>query len=150
MKSSGDGTDLSIGEIAGRFDLPSHVLRHWESVGLLAPTRAVAGRRRYGSEHLYRIAAILRAKEAGFSLEDIHAVIEADDPAQRRRILRRHRADLARRITQAQASLRIIDAALGCRHDDFTRCPDYRAALADRAGAPADTGDPAHHHACPP
>lgn len=98
----------------------------------------------------YRIAAILRAKEAGFSLEDIHAVIEADDPAQRRRILRRHRADLARRITQAQASLRIIDAALGCRHDDFTRCPDYRASLADRVGARPFSGKRRRASARPP
>jgi MerR family transcriptional regulator, copper efflux regulator len=69
MKSSRDDAEMTIGEIAQRFGLPTHVLRHWESVGLLAPTRAVAGRRRYDRDHLYRVAVILRAKEAGFGLD---------------------------------------------------------------------------------
>ena len=38
MKST--NAALTIGEVAGRFGLPAHVLRHWESVGLLAPVRA--------------------------------------------------------------------------------------------------------------
>ena len=128
---------MSIGEIAARFGLATHVLRHWESVGLLAPSRAVAGRRRYGPDHLYRIAVILRAKEAGFGLDDIRDMIAAPSPAQRIEVLRRHRADLARRIAQAQASLDLIDCALTCDHDDFTSCPHFRAMVADRIGVEA-------------
>jgi MerR family copper efflux transcriptional regulator len=29
----------SIGEVAARFGLPAHVLRHWEAQGLLTPAR---------------------------------------------------------------------------------------------------------------
>ncbi|MGH3587458.1 MAG: MerR family DNA-binding transcriptional regulator, partial [Pseudonocardia sp.] len=36
MKSSPEAT-YSIGEIARHFDLAPHVLRHWETVGLLTP-----------------------------------------------------------------------------------------------------------------
>ncbi len=32
MKSNDGGETMSIGEIAGRFGLPTHVLRHWEAV----------------------------------------------------------------------------------------------------------------------
>lgn len=31
---------MHIGEIAGHFGLPTHVLRHWETIGLLSPARA--------------------------------------------------------------------------------------------------------------
>jgi MerR family copper efflux transcriptional regulator len=147
MTSSGCASGMSIGEAAGRFGLPTHVLRHWESVGLLVPDRTPAGRRRYGLDHLHRIAAILRAKEAGFRLDDIREIIEADG-ATRRALMRRHRTDLAQRIALSQASLRLIDAALACEHDDFTRCPAFRSTFAALAGGPASVGEPGLHHAC--
>ncbi|MEU1481969.1 MerR family DNA-binding transcriptional regulator [Streptomyces sp. NPDC005760] len=39
MKSSGDNgvSAMSIGALAARFGLATHVLRHWESMGLLHP-----------------------------------------------------------------------------------------------------------------
>jgi DNA-binding transcriptional MerR regulator len=135
MKSTGERAPMSIGEVAARFGLATHVLRHWESVGLLAPGRAVAGRRRYGEDHLYRIAVILRAKEAGFGLDDIREMITAPSPDERTAILRRQRAELARRIARAQASLHLIDCALACDHEDFTSCPNFQAMLAERVGA---------------
>jgi len=131
---------MTIGEVAGTFGLATHVLRHWESVGLLTPPRAVAGRRRYGPDHLYRIAVILRAKEAGFGLDDIRDMLTAASPARRTEILRRHRAELAERIARAQASLELIDCALTCDHDDFISCPHFQAMVADRIGVDA----PAH------
>ena len=123
---------LSIGEVAGRFGLATHVLRHWESMGLITPTRVTGSRRRYGPDDVYRVAVILRAKEAGFGLEDIHAMIATRDPAARTAILRRQRAELAARITAAQRSLDIIEGALECDHEDFTRCPHFRSMVADR------------------
>jgi DNA-binding transcriptional MerR regulator len=133
MKSSRADSSMSIGEVAQRFGLATHVLRHWESVGLLSPARVVAGRR-YGPDHLYRVAVILRAKEAGFGLDQIREMTATQDPENRRTILRRHRADLARRIAQAQASLDLIDCALDCDHDDFMQCPHFQAMVSDRIG----------------
>ena len=127
---------MSIGEVAHRFGLAPHVLRHWESVGLLAPTRAVADRRRYGPDDLYRVAVVLRAKEAGFALDEIRAMFVADSPAQRSATLRRHRAALVQRIARAQASLEMIDSALSCEHDDITACPHFQAMVTARIGAP--------------
>jgi hypothetical protein len=42
MKSSSDEATSSINEIANRFWLATHVLRHWETTGLLTPARALA------------------------------------------------------------------------------------------------------------
>lgn len=129
MKSS---AMMSIGEIAARFGLATHVLRHWEAMGLLAPTRIGGDRRRYGTGDLYRVAAILRAKEAGFSLDDVREMIVTSDPAERRAVLARRRAELARRIAEARASLKLIDCALDCEHEDLPGCPHFQAMLAER------------------
>jgi MerR family copper efflux transcriptional regulator len=142
MKSSADPV-MGIGEIAGRFGLATHVLRHWEAVGLLSPARA-GGHRRYGRDDLYRVAMILCAKEAGFGLDDIREMVVARDPVEREAALRRHRAELARRIAEARASLSLIDCALGCDHEDFTTCAHFQALVAERigTGAPARRGAP--------
>ncbi|OXM55029.1 MerR family transcriptional regulator [Amycolatopsis alba DSM 44262] len=126
MKSS----TLSVGEVAERFGLATHVLRHWESVGLLKPARS-GDRRRYDDADLYRVSVILRAKEAGLSLDGIREMFQK--PGEREAVLRRHKEELTRRIAAAQASLAIVDCALGCEHDDFTQCAHFRAAVA-RAG----------------
>ncbi|GII78765.1 hypothetical protein Sru01_37470 [Sphaerisporangium rufum] len=142
---------LSIGEAAARFGLAPHVLRHWESAGLLAPARVRGDRRRYGDEDLYRMALILRAKEAGFTLDDIRDMLAVRHPAERREILRRHHAALARRIAEARAALDLIETALDCSHADVTECPHFRAAARTRAGLtpagpPHPPGEECHCH----
>ena len=60
-----------------RFELPTHVLRHWESMGLLAPERDAAGRRRYREDDAYRVAAIVSSKAAGMSLDQIRSLLDS-------------------------------------------------------------------------
>ncbi|MEV6230552.1 MerR family transcriptional regulator [Saccharopolyspora shandongensis] len=131
MKSS-EHEPMSIGGLAGRFGLATHVLRHWEAMGLLAPARDAAGRRRYDTADLTRVAVILRAKEAGLSLDTIRSLAAAGDPVKRRDILRAEAAALRSRIAAAQASLELIDCALGCDHEDVTRCGHFQQVVADR------------------
>ncbi|MFG1694104.1 MerR family transcriptional regulator [Nonomuraea sp. NPDC049309] len=123
---------MTIGEAAARFGLAPHVLRHWEAMGLLSPARAGGDRRRYGRDDLYRIALILRAKEAGIGLADIRRILTTTEPAARREILHRHREDLLRRIAAARASLALLDGALNCEHEDFSKCRHFQAILAER------------------
>ncbi|NEW77633.1 MerR family transcriptional regulator [Streptomyces rhizosphaericus] len=130
MKSSGAMAAMAIGEVARRFGLATHVLRHWETVGLLCPARDSAGRRRYGEADLVRVAVILRAKEAGLGLDTIRALTAATEPADRRDILRREAEALRSRIAAARDSLALVECALGCEHDDLTRCPHYRRRVA--------------------
>ncbi|BAH55724.1 MULTISPECIES: helix-turn-helix domain-containing protein [Rhodococcus] len=135
MKSSDDSRSWSIGEVAERFGIATHVLRHWETVGLLHPSREGGSRRRYEKSDVYAVAMILRAKEAGFGLDDIREMFDTDDPVRRTAILGRHRDALARRIARAQASLALIDCALDCDHDDIASCPHFHAAIDARIGA---------------
>ncbi|MFI5875352.1 MerR family transcriptional regulator [Streptomyces sp. NPDC051445] len=123
---------LSIGALAERFGLATHVLRHWEAMGLLAPVRDAAGRRRYGISDLTRVAVILRAKEAGLSLDTIRSLAAAGDSAERRDIMREEAKALRSRIAAAQYSLGLIECALDCDHEDFTKCPHFRRMVAER------------------
>ncbi|MEV4654402.1 MerR family transcriptional regulator [Micromonospora sp. NPDC049301] len=134
---AGEDAMMTIGEIANKFGLATHVLRHWESAGLLAPARVVAGRRRYRSADLYRVATILRAKEAGLSLHQIRELMTAAGSARRREILLRHREDLVARIDALRDSLGFIEGGLECEHEDFTACPHYQATVRARIGRQA-------------
>ncbi|WP_461010206.1 MerR family transcriptional regulator [Streptomyces capparidis] len=134
MKSSDRPAETGIGELAARFGLPAHVLRHWESVGLLSPRRDAGGRRRYGPGDAHRVAAVLRAKEAGLGLAEIRRLLTGDGGAAARRAALEHQAaELRRRIAGARASLRLVEHALACPHEDLSACPHARRAMA--AGA---------------
>ena len=130
MKSTRNEVRWSVGELAHRFELPTHVLRHWESMGLLAPERDSAGRRRYQEDDAYRIAVIVSSKAAGMSLEQIRSLLDAgaDD---RRQILTDHLADLAARMAEMERSRHLTEHALECRAHDVANCPNFRAHVAD-------------------
>ena len=119
---------VSIGEAASRFGLATHVLRHWEMQGLLDPARE-SGQRRYGGRELHRIATIVRAKQAGLSLERIAAMLNTSDVRERREVLRGQREELRAAIEAAERAAEMIDCAMDCEHDDFTACPHYRATI---------------------
>jgi MerR family transcriptional regulator, copper efflux regulator len=129
MKSS---ATMSIGEIAGHFGLATHVLRHWETMGLLSPARATGGRRRYDRSDLYRVAGILLAKEAGLALTDIRDILTTADLEQRRQITRRHCDELVRRIAEIEAALNLLEGGLNCGYADITECPNFQSLVADR------------------
>ncbi|QBS45666.1 MerR family transcriptional regulator [Nocardia sp. CS682] len=118
-----------VGSVAARFGIATHVLRHWESVGLLTPARDPAGRRRYSEDDIFRVAVILRAKEAGCTLDDIHTMLTTPD---RSAVFERRRTQLRARIATAQAALDLIEHASACDHPDFTTCPHFRAAVSER------------------
>lgn len=98
MKST---AELTIGDLAQRFGLATHVLRHWESMGLLAPVRDLTGQRRYGEADLARVAMILIGKEAGFGLRALRTLLTGDNPMAHTDLLRRHVAALEDRIAKA-------------------------------------------------
>ena len=120
----------SVGDVAERFDLPTNVLRHWESVGLLRPERDAAGRRRYGEADVVRIAIIQRSKLAGMTLEQI-AVLLDDGRSWRHEVLHAHLDDLDKRMLEMQRSREMTEHALRCRAHDITTCPRFRAGVED-------------------
>ena len=123
-------TSWSVGEVAERFDLPTNVLRHWEAVGLLAPARDGAGRRRYSRDDVGRVAVILRSKSAGMSLEQIGVLLDAG-AKDRHGVLSAHLADLDRRMEEMRISREMTQHAFDCKAHDIATCPRFRAQVAD-------------------
>nr|WP_102194458.1 MerR family transcriptional regulator [Microbacterium aurantiacum] len=129
MKSNAEHP-WSVGDVAARFDLPTNVLRHWESVGLLRPERDSAGRRRFGEDDVVRIAVIQRSKAAGMSLEQIGVLLD-DGSAGRHQVLQEHLDDLDRRMEEMRRSREMTEHAMRCRSHDIATCPRFRAGVAD-------------------
>ncbi|QYJ03425.1 MerR family transcriptional regulator [Nocardioides panacisoli] len=129
MKSTQE-TRWRIGELAERFDLPTHVLRHWEEEGLLRPERDAADRRLYRESDAYRVAVILANKSAGMSLEQVRALLDAT-ATDRRAILEQHLADLEDRIVAIRRSQHMTEHALECRAHDIAACPNFASNVAD-------------------
>jgi len=68
---------LTIGQIAKRTGLTVETVRFYEKKGLiLAPERSESGYRQYSSDTLKRLYFILRAKEVGFTLNDIAELLD--------------------------------------------------------------------------
>ena len=143
MKSN---LNWSIGEVAERFGLETHVLRHWEDVGLLLPDRDGAGRRRYGRADVVRIAVVIRSKLAGMSLDQIAVLLDSESP-DRHRVLQEHIADLDRRMAEIQHARDMAVHAYECRAHDVATCPRFREHVEDLvSGAVASFAevDPGH------
>lgn len=126
MKSS----PWSIGDTAARFGLPTHVLRHWESVGLLDPERDGGGRRRYADDDVVRVAVIVRSKAAGMSLDQIRVLLD-DDAPERHAILQSHLDELDRRMRELESARAMTAHAFECDQHDIATCPNFVATVAD-------------------
>ena len=124
-----DMKSRTIGEAAAHFALPTHVLRHWESEGLLSPTRATGARRHYTRDDMFRIASIIRGKQAGLPLPEIRKILKAPTLPERRQVLHHHRAALRERMAQLQAALDLLEGAISCKHQDLTTCPHFQSQL---------------------
>ncbi|WP_327092250.1 MerR family transcriptional regulator [Nonomuraea sp. NBC_01738] len=125
---------MQIGELAERFGLAPHVLRHWEAMGVLAPAARVNGRRRYTGDHVVRVLTIVRAKAAGMSLEQIREILTVSGQAERQTLLQRHHAALEHRLQEIAASKALIEHVMQCTAEDFTQCAGYRRMAESMAG----------------
>jgi DNA-binding transcriptional MerR regulator len=120
--------EYTIGELAARFGLATHVLRHWEDMGLLSPARRVAGRRVYGPAHMTRVAEIMLGKDAGFSLEQLRELFAAPDRDRRREVLRAQLAQVRQRIARASSAAEPPSMRL-TRHPASLKLSNARSAV---------------------
>lgn len=72
---------MKIGELAVATATKVETVRFYEKSGLLAPPARTSGNyRSYGDEHLRRLSFIRRARDLGFSLDDVRDLLAlADD-----------------------------------------------------------------------
>ncbi|PRA82082.1 MerR family transcriptional regulator [Microbacterium sp. MYb66] len=121
---------MSIGDVAQVMGLPTNVLRHWETVGLLRPERDSGGRRKYDEDQIVRIAVIQRSKGAGMTLEQIGVMLD-DSARERHQVLQKHLDDIDRRMEDMLRSRAMTEHAMNCRSHDIATCSRFRAGVAD-------------------
>src|SRR4051812_23836367 len=75
---------LPIGEAAKESGVKAPTIRYYEQIGLLpAPPRSEGNRRLFDVDDLRRLAFIRHARELGFEIDAIRALLKLqDDPAQ--------------------------------------------------------------------
>ena len=62
---------LTISAVAQRAGLRASAIRYYEQIGLLPNAQRISGQRRYDSTVFHRLALVQRARQLGFSLEEI-------------------------------------------------------------------------------
>ncbi|MFQ5933742.1 MAG: heavy metal-responsive transcriptional regulator [Dehalococcoidia bacterium] len=71
---------LKIGQVARQTGLTTKTIRYYEMVGLVkAPQRTYSGYRVYGQKDVDRLVFIKKAKNLGFSLDDIRDTLAIHD-----------------------------------------------------------------------
>jgi len=75
---------LTIGRLAAAAGVNLETVRYYERIGLMpAPDRTDGGHRSYRAEHRARLAFIRRARDLGFSVNDIRALLALAEPGGR-------------------------------------------------------------------
>jgi MerR family redox-sensitive transcriptional activator SoxR len=70
---------LGIGEVAREAGVSVSAIRFYEREGLLPEAERVGGKRRFGVDVVRRLGVIDVAKQAGFSLEEVRALLDSID-----------------------------------------------------------------------
>ena len=71
--------DYSISQLSKEFEITTRTIRHYEDLGLLAPTRR-GQTRVYSPADRIRLKLILRGKRLGLSLDDSREIIDMYEP----------------------------------------------------------------------
>ncbi len=121
---------LQRGELARRTGANLETVRYYEKVGLLpAPPRTASGYRSYDAAHERRLRFVLRARELGFSLEKVRALLrfvdERDQPcAEASRVAAIHLADVRAKIADLRRMERVLkDVVAECGDGSRPDCP---------------------------
>ncbi|MFI6865816.1 MerR family transcriptional regulator [Nocardia sp. NPDC050406] len=116
-------TDMRIGDAAAALGIEAHVLRHWASVGLLAPNRSPSGHRNYDANTLDQARLIRTLQRAGLSLEQIRQ-LAVGARAERVTLIDAERAAVRERIALLRATDRFLEHLGECRHRVVSECPE--------------------------
>lgn len=106
---------FKIGEFSKIAQVPDHVLRYYDRIGILAPNHIdpESGYRYYSAQQLPRLNRILTLKELGLSLDQIRQMVDSDISAEEiRGMLMLRKAQIAQSLQEEVARLRTIESRL--------------------------------------
>lgn len=120
---------LRIGDLARGTDTKVETIRYYERIGILpAPKRTAGNYRSYGPDHLSRLSFIRRARDLGFSLEEVRHLLSLSDQKNRScssvdAIARKHLEDIDRKIADLRSLRRELGSIIdGCGRGIIADC----------------------------
>ncbi|MDW3215208.1 MAG: MerR family transcriptional regulator [Ilumatobacteraceae bacterium] len=108
---------LPIGAVAALTRVATSTLRYYERRGLVVADSRESGRRRYEPATVRRVVFVQMLQDAGLSLDEIQAILDADDNASWKAIADERMVLLDEEIARLQHARRLLDGALLCRFD---------------------------------
>lgn len=119
----------SIGALADATDTNVETVRYYERIGLLPePGRTAGNYRTYSSDHLARLSFIRRARDLGFTLDQVRALLSLADQKDQDcctvdAMARDHLADIDRKIADLKSLRRELNDLLGqCQRGKIADC----------------------------
>jgi len=121
---------MQIGEAARRTGVSAKMIRHYESIGLIpSADRRDSNYRDYGHHDIHRLGFIRRARDLGFSIEEIRDLLrlwgdQARSSADVKALTLGHIGELDRKISLlSEMRDTLIHLADACDGDHRPDCP---------------------------
>ena len=134
MANHVSGKRLQRAEMAQRTGCNLETIRYYEKTGMMPdPPRTASGYRVYDKTHVSRLRVILRARELGFSIEQIRGLLELVDGGTQtcsevKERTERHLADVRAKIADLRRIEKVLAAtAAQCSGEDVPDCPVLEA-----------------------
>ncbi|MGH8511575.1 MAG: MerR family transcriptional regulator [Gammaproteobacteria bacterium] len=123
-------TGLKIGQLAQATKCNIETIRYYERAGLLPlPPRTQGGYRVYELEHVKRLNFVRRARDLGFSLEEVRALLRLVDrrgPScnEARALASQHLSGVQAKITDLKSMERVLKTMVAlCKDGNLPDCP---------------------------
>lgn len=134
MTDHGSGKGIQRAALARRTGCNLETIRYYEKIGMMPePPRTVSGYRVYDDSHVSRLRFILRARELGFSLDEIRGLLGLVDGgtqtcAEVKERTDRHLADVRAKIADLKRIEKVLAAtAAQCSGEEVPDCPVLEA-----------------------
>lgn len=119
--------DLAISDVARVFGLRTSAIRYYEQIGILPPAMRRNGQRRYNNTVLFRLAVVQRARETGFTLEEIRELFfgfpQGTPPPKRwHQLSQRKIAELRDRMKRLKLMEKLLKRVENCHCDALDEC----------------------------
>ena len=119
--------ELAISDVARVFGLRTSAIRYYEQIGILPPPIRKNGQRRYDNSTLFRLAVVQRARETGFTLEEIRELFFGFPPGTRppkrwHQLSQRKIAELRERMKRLKLMETMLKRVENCRCDALDEC----------------------------
>ncbi len=120
---------MKIGELAKSTGTAVETIRYYEKIGLMPKVARTDGNyRSYGSGEAERLTFIRRARDLGFGIDQVRALLALSDQSEREcgvvdALAKKHLADVERRIADLTALRRQLSSLITqCKSGSIANC----------------------------